>query len=82
MNYQSHRWEYKPDHRGHECVPPALPSLVSDDRCHGCGMVISDEDLYEAVGNDLGAIKSAMLNLLAARFHDEIKRRNADEANH
>lgn len=62
--YVLHRWEYDFNLRCHVCVPPFL--TASPDRCHGCGKRITDEELYHASdGEELGVIKSAMLNTLA-----------------
>jgi len=63
--YISHRWEYNPELYIYKCVTSKIPSADSVNKCKGCGVVVTDEQLFSFWGGDPSICLSAALNALA-----------------
>ena len=61
-----HRWEYKPDYRGYECVGLPFGGVESHQWCVGCGCRIDDKDLWEKQLSRRDDFLNIILDTLAA----------------
>lgn len=60
-----HRWEYNHAMCWYVCIPPEKFSVPDKDRCHGCGAVVTDQQLVGITrGEDPGVITHALLNFI------------------